>query len=107
MAVFVALNHTDDAAQVNVTMSDEAARGTWIREDTSTATLDDNNGEFLQTTHAGTPTQDRQLRGPQNTLTLTLIGFVAGHNSGEVQFAIEGGPGTFGTSAARWTRLEG
>ncbi|MDH2384904.1 hypothetical protein [Bradyrhizobium sp. CER78] len=107
MAVFVALNHQNDALQVNITMTDGAASGTWVREDTSSATLDFDNGVFLQTIYSGHPTGDRSLLNNDREPLLVLRNFVEGTNSGEVVFAIEGGPGTFGTEPARWTRLEG
>ena len=107
MSVFVALNHPSDTAQVNITMSDSAVRGTWYRETTSSATLDYENGEFLQITHAGSPREDRQLRGPGNDPMLILKNFTPENNSGAVEFSIEDGPGTFGTGLARWSRLEG
>jgi hypothetical protein len=107
MAVFVALNHPHDTMQVNITMSDEAVRGTWYRETTSNATLDYENGEFFQITYAGSPREDRQLRGPDNSVMLVLRDFLRNRNSGDVSFAIEGGPGSFGTGEAGWTRLEG
>jgi hypothetical protein len=107
MAVFVALNHADDTLQVNITMTDGAASGTWVRENTSSATLDFDNGFFLQTTYSGHPTGDRDLRNANREPLLVLRNFVEGTNSGDVVFAIEGGPGTFGTKPARWTRLEG
>jgi hypothetical protein len=107
MAVFVALNHSSDTMQVNITMSDEAARGTWTREPSSSATLDYDNGEFFQTIYDGHPRGDRELRGPDNSSMLVLKDFVPENSAGDVAFAIEGGQGSFGTDAAQWTRLEG
>ena len=107
MATFVALNHRADAKQVNITMTDQAVRGTWVREPTSSDTLDEDNGEFFQITYAGSPREDRQLRGPDNNPVLILKNFIAGTNTGEVEFSIEGGAGSFGTEEAYWTRLEG
>lgn len=107
MPKFVALNHPDDTLQVNITMTDEAVRGTWYRESSSTATLDFENGEFLQISYTGHRPSDRQLRGGRNEPMLLLKNFIPGVNTGPVEFSIEDGPGTFGTGTAYWTRLEG
>jgi hypothetical protein len=107
MPIFIALNHRNDKKQVNITMSPEAQRGTWYREESSTATLDFERGEFIQSRHGGTEDSDRQLRGRNNELMLVLKDFVANTKTGRATFAIEDGVGSFGAEEAFWTRLEG
>jgi hypothetical protein len=107
MPVFVALNHLADAKQVNIEMGDEAVRGAWSRLPTSGATLDYKSGEFLQITFAGSPVEDRQLRGPDNFVMLVLKNFVPGVNQGVVEFDPAADGGSFGTDSATWTRLFG
>jgi hypothetical protein len=95
--------------QVNITMTDGAASGTWLVEPTSTATLDYANGTYLQTIYSGNPVQDRQLYGPGNDPMLILKGFTpgSGTGNGSVTFNIEDGPGSFGSGDATWTLLQG
>jgi hypothetical protein len=107
MPVFIALNHLADAKQVNIEMGDEAVRGVWSRLPTSSATLDYEGGEFLQIIYAGSPVEDRQLRGPDNSRMLVLKNFVRGVNRGVVEFDPAADGGSFGTESATWTRLFG
>jgi hypothetical protein len=106
MPTFVALSRAGSRQQVNITMTDGAASGTWQREASSSATLEFESGSFAQATPSGNPATDRELRGPEADEFLVLMNFVRGVNEGTARFKRQETSGSFGTEDATWTRLE-